>query len=51
MNSGKLPCNCISYPYHFLSPDDILEDGDTKDIAFLVVGDPLGYVAYCVIVV
>ena len=25
------------------SSDEILADADTKDIAFLVVGDPFGY--------
>ena len=26
----------------FVSPDDILEGADVSDVAFLVVGDPLG---------
>jgi diphthamide biosynthesis methyltransferase len=26
------------------SSDSILADADTKDIAFLVVGDPFGYI-------
>lgn len=29
------------------SSDDILDAADTKDVAFLVVGDPFGYNALC----
>jgi len=28
------------------SSDDILKDADKVDVAFLVVGDPFGYVAF-----
>ena len=29
-----------------LESDEILRDADQVDVAFLVVGDPLGYVAH-----
>lgn len=40
------PYLCVCFNYASYNPaDEILRDADTADVAFLVVGDPLGYVA------